>query len=100
MAGSGGTVTGVSGVNGAVVSYSQPIARAAGNVPVTIGADQADKAGRRGNGRYREILVYDRSLTAAQRQAVEGYLAWKWGLTSSLPTDHPYRSIRPPDRVE
>jgi hypothetical protein len=100
MAGSGGTVTGVSGVNGAVVSYSQPIARSAGNVPVTIGADQADKAGRRGNGRYREILVYDRSLTAAQRQAVEGYLAWKWGLTSSLPTDHPYRSIRPPDRVE
>jgi hypothetical protein len=37
-----------------------------------------------------EILVYNNQLTASQRQQVEGYLAWKWGLQSSLPPSHPY----------
>jgi hypothetical protein len=37
-----------------------------------------------------EILVYNRSLTTPQRQSVEGYLAWKWGLQASLPSTHLY----------
>jgi hypothetical protein len=37
-----------------------------------------------------EILLYNRALTTAERQKVEGYLAWKWGLQGSLPTNHPY----------
>ena len=37
-----------------------------------------------------EVLVYNTTLTAAQRQQVEGYLAWKWNLSSTLPTTHPY----------
>ena len=28
----------------------------------------------------------------SNRQIVEGYLAWKWGLQTSLPSDHPYNS--------
>lgn len=38
-----------------------------------------------------ELLFYSSPPTTAQRQQVEGYLAWKWGLTSSLPSNHPYR---------
>ncbi len=30
-----------------------------------------------------------------RRQAVEGYLAWKWGLVANLPADHPFKN-RPP----
>jgi hypothetical protein len=33
-----------------------------------------------------EIVLYNTALTAFQRQQVEGYLAWKWGLQTRLPT--------------
>ena len=42
-----------------------------------------------------ELLQYDGILTTAQRQQIEGYLAWKWGLQASLPGSHPYASINP-----
>lgn len=42
-------------------------------------------------GTFAEGIVYAGLLTTSQRQQVEGYLAWKWGLTSSLPANHPYR---------
>lgn len=42
-----------------------------------------------------EIVVYNTTLTTLQRQQIEGYLAWKWGLQTSLPTNHPYYSARP-----
>lgn len=43
------------------------------------------------NGIIGEILVYLNSFTTTQRQQIEGYLAWKWGLQGSLPSTHPYR---------
>jgi hypothetical protein len=42
-----------------------------------------------------ELLQYDGSLTTTQRQSIEGYLAAKWGLQSSLPTTHPYYAASP-----
>ena len=39
-----------------------------------------------------EILVYTTTITTSQRQQVEGYLAQKWGIQSSLPTSQPYRN--------
>jgi hypothetical protein len=42
-----------------------------------------------------EVIWYPAPLTAAQRQQVEGYLAWKWGLVESLPTSHPFKSAPP-----
>ena len=47
----------------------------------------------RGNfytGNIYEMLVYKPSLTTAQRQLIEGYLAWKWGVNTQLPISHPY----------
>jgi hypothetical protein len=38
---------------------------------------------------FAECIFYNRTITAAQRQQVEGYLAQKWGLTGSLPAGHP-----------
>jgi hypothetical protein len=40
-----------------------------------------------------EILVYNIALTDSQRQQVEGYLAWKWGIQSLLPRAHPNFSV-------
>ena len=42
-----------------------------------------------------EMIQYTRALTTAERQQVEGYLAWKWGLTNLLPSTHPYYSSAP-----
>jgi hypothetical protein len=42
-----------------------------------------------------ELIVYNTSLTTTQRQQLEGYLAWKWGLQASLPADNPYKNNPP-----
>ena len=52
-------------------------------------------AGAYMNGTIYEILIYNTILTLQERQAVEGYLAWKWGLRRSLQVSHPYYSVAP-----
>lgn len=47
------------------------------------------------NGVIYEIIAYDRGLTNSERQQVEGYLAWKWNLNTSLPTNHPFYKVSP-----
>lgn len=42
-----------------------------------------------------EVVVYSRVLTTSERQIVEGYLAWKWGLSSLLPSTHPFKTYAP-----
>jgi hypothetical protein len=43
-------------------------------------------------GNYYEVISYNTFLNTTDRQTVEGYLAWKWGLVSSLPATHPYKN--------
>lgn len=52
----------------------------------TIGQDWCGGVG--------DIIIYNSALSPNQRQQVEGYLAWKWGMQSSLPIHHPYRGIK------
>ena len=40
-----------------------------------------------------ELIIFNLVLSTTQRQQIEGYLAWKWGLTSSLPSSHPYALV-------
>jgi hypothetical protein len=40
-----------------------------------------------------EYIMYQREFTVGERQQVEAYLAWKWGITSSLPATHLYKTI-------
>ena len=42
-----------------------------------------------------ELVVTSSVLSTLNRQKLEGYLAHKWGLTASLPADHPYK-VNPP----
>ena len=39
-----------------------------------------------------EMLVYNTAVSLSNRQLIEGYLAWKWGIQGSLPNTHPYYS--------
>jgi hypothetical protein len=50
-------------------------------------------------GNIHEILGFSTILSAADRQTVEGYLAWKWGLQANLPATHPYRNTSPSQRT-
>ena len=40
-------------------------------------------------GNIAEIIIYNTTLSTPQQQAIEGYLAQKWGLTANLPPGHP-----------
>ena len=46
-------------------------------------------------GNHAEILVFSNILTTTQRQQIEGYLAWKWGIQSYLPGNHLYYVASP-----
>jgi hypothetical protein len=50
------------------------------------------------SGNICELIIFNRSLTTAERQQIEGYLAYKWGLQYSLPSTHPYIKFQPPQR--
>ena len=59
-----------------------------------IGAT-ANNGGQFWPGYINEFLLVPRSLTILQRQQMEGYLAWKWGLQGNLPSTHPFK-LGPP----
>ena len=42
-----------------------------------------------------EIIITHKVLSEYDRQLIEGYLAHKWGLTSGLPSSHPYKYVPP-----
>jgi hypothetical protein len=42
-----------------------------------------------------EIVLTHSTMTPADRQKLEGYLAWKWNLVGNLPADHPYKTQPP-----
>jgi hypothetical protein len=44
---------------------------------------------------FGEFLHFNKSFSTTERQQVEGYLAWKWGLNNSLPSTHPYYKFKP-----
>lgn len=42
-----------------------------------------------------EVVVNLGSISLSDNQKLEGYLAWKWGLTANLPAGHPYKTVGP-----
>jgi hypothetical protein len=83
-------------VNGGTPSTNTPAAsRNNANTPNYIGR-RADSAVEIFNGGMGECIVFNSEIPVAQRQQVEGYLAWKWGLQGSLPASHPFKKWPPP----
>jgi hypothetical protein len=42
-----------------------------------------------------EVVYTNTALSTTDRERLEGYFAWKWGLEASLPTGHPFRNTPP-----
>lgn len=47
------------------------------------------------NGQMAEVVIVQSVLSTTDRQKLEGYLAWKWGLQADLPVGHPYKNTPP-----
>lgn len=58
-----------------------------------IGA--ASVGGNPVTGDIAEVLVGGATLTSSDREKLEGYLSWKWGLQDNLPSAHPYKTFPP-----
>jgi hypothetical protein len=59
------------------------------------GALGNDQYGSSLNGDIAEIVLINQKDSTAERQEMEGYLAWKWGLEAGLPAGHPYKDAPP-----
>jgi hypothetical protein len=46
-------------------------------------------------GLFGEIVITSGLLTTDERNKIQGYLAWKWGLVGNLPIGHPYKDAAP-----
>jgi sugar lactone lactonase YvrE len=89
----GGTLlatTGEETVNGTTETFTHAqtlTAALTSQIGASVGAEFYD-------GDLHEIIVLAGASTI-KRQLIEGYLAWKWGLTASLPGGHPYKTTPP-----
>lgn len=66
-----------------------------GYVNYDVGSSMNEENAVNLNGSIGEVVVYSTSLSTTQRQQLEGYLAWKWGIQRNLPPDHPYKNNSP-----
>jgi len=46
-------------------------------------------------GGFREVMLFGGIMSSTDREKIEGYLAWKWGLKTQLPTNHTYYNNPP-----
>jgi hypothetical protein len=66
------------------------------NLTGTTTVELSAAIGRYFVGRMYEVILYSSPLTTTQRQTLETYLAWKWGIQQSLAaSSHPYKVFKP-----
>jgi hypothetical protein len=80
--------------NGSSIMTSISTSAFADNSSFIYFGDRADSA-TTFTGSIGEIIVYNSNLTPFDREKTEGYLAWKWGVQTTLPIGHPFYSAPP-----
>lgn len=81
-------------VDGTQVGFSATNTNDNNTNSLIIGNDYS-AANRAVSANISEIVISNADLSLSNRQKIEGYLAWKWGLVGSLPALHPYKIIAP-----
>lgn len=80
---------------GTLVGNNERTGTASGSAPTfNLQIGETNGVGRM-VGNILEIVILNYAASTDIRQQMEGYLAWKWGLQGSLPSDHPWKSFRP-----
>ncbi len=90
----------VAGINATTSSAAASGSPNNGPLPVRVGSgfvttSAASAVGVPYYGDVYEVLVVTSDLTTDEVDRIHGYLAHKWGIASSLPLAHPYRSAAP-----
>ena len=80
---------------GSQTNSNSTVANYGTGITSVIGTNGSDPPVEPFNGPMFEMIIFNTVLTTAQRQQVEGYLAWKWGTQASLPGGHLYASAAP-----
>ena len=65
------------------------------NGVIRIGTQKTNISRRFFGGMLGEIILFDSMVSKSEKLKIDGYLAHKWGLTSNLPANHPYKSNAP-----
>ena len=79
----------VIGVNGVYTTTTMTNALYVFTIGIGSGLG-TDGVGNGGFISFGELIVFNDTSTISEYQTIEGYLAWKWGLQSNLPYNHPY----------
>ena len=95
---------GSGGAGGASATSQANTGSTGGNGSITIICNQgltvigsSREIGQSLTGTISEIIIYNNYLSQTQRQSVEGYLAWKWGLNTNLSA--PLKTITNPTSI-
>lgn len=80
--------------NGTMIASNATNANVSNNSQLVLGGDNT-QASRGLIGKISEFVMVNNNMSAVNRQKMEGYLAYKWGITGSLPNDHPYKFVQP-----
>jgi hypothetical protein len=78
-----------------VVRYSNAVAQAATTFNADVRWGRIGAAIQAGNFRVRELVFVNGNPVEADRQKLEGYLAWNNDIVDKLPADHPYKNAPP-----
>lgn len=60
-----------------------------------IGGQQGNSLLNMWDGNIAEVIIAQSEWSTSDRQKLEGYLAWKWGLVANLPINHLYKNRAP-----
>jgi hypothetical protein len=82
--------------NGTTYSHSTTTSIPSGSTNyMVLGQDTYSPSSRSFSGTIYEVVIVNTALSIANRQMLEGYLAWKWGTQALLPSGHPYQHFAP-----
>ena len=95
MHGAGTYLISGNGTASATSAFERPSYAAAEIVIGSIAWAGPPSAGESFTGSIGDVLIFSDALSGEDRQRVEGFLAWKYGLASALPADHPYKTAAP-----
>jgi hypothetical protein len=71
------------------------VAKPSNSFAVTAIGHYYGGGGRYWKGTMTELILFDSTLAPADQQKLQGYLAWKYGLTNELEAAHPYKTAPP-----
>jgi hypothetical protein len=86
-----GSATALPTISSPFIVRNVSVTSTATHSTTTIGNDSGTTSVRGWRGKIYEVVTLAAEPSTEDRQKLEGYLAWKWGLTYALPADHPYK---------